>query len=622
MITSDLGNYLPEQLKEQYEPLAILNGGTNRMVILLSERTTGEKAVLKILPSVIGSCEQEYNLMKIAAGEGVPAVLFFEEENGSSFLLREYIPGESLSEYLQKKGSLSPQETTEIGIQLCRILKRLHALSPPVIHRDIKTENIIRRPDGSIVLIDFGIARRYDSGSRRDSQILGTPATAPPEQFGYRQTDPRSDIYAVGCLLHELCTGEDRLDSGEEPGVLRRIIRKCLRFDPKMRYPSAAALERALKRARMRTSFGAFRYAALLALLVIASAAFYWNGMAPAGGRIYHFKDPILAEEVSRQLGKSEKSITVEDLRQITSILLCGETPFESWSDFFISGEMMVISGQTVEESEGKSTVRDLSDLSHFPNLKELALCYEEISDLTPLEGLPLERLALHHNNISDLTPLQSCTKLQELHISSNPAEDFSPLSACGSLWHLNACRTELSDLGSLQALPSLSYLQISECFSIADYSPLAEMKNLTGLAVARVGEEQLTVFSFMPRLEHLSIWGWDEMEDCSCLAPLEKLKWLYIDMHRLSSLSGLEYLQRLENLTVKSELSLDISPVASLHSMAEIDVSGINTDDWSPLRSLPDLKTVTCSKDQISVLKTILDPGRVTFLINSLSEE
>jgi serine/threonine-protein kinase len=93
---------------------------------------------------------------------------------------------------------------------LCNVLEYLHGRSPPVVFRDLKPGNVMLTPTSEVKLIDFGIARFFKPGQARDTVNLGTPGYAAPEQYGsLSQTDPRSDIYGLGALLHQMVTGHD-----------------------------------------------------------------------------------------------------------------------------------------------------------------------------------------------------------------------------------------------------------------------------------------------------------------------------------------------------------------------------------------------------------------------------
>jgi len=112
------------------------------------------------------------------------------------------------------------EEILDLALQLCSVLSYLHRRQPPIIYRDLKPSNIMRTQEGSLVLIDFGIARHYRPGQVRDTQRLGSPGYAAPEQYGRAQTTPQSDIYSLGALLSFLLSGQD---PAEDALPLRRL---------------------------------------------------------------------------------------------------------------------------------------------------------------------------------------------------------------------------------------------------------------------------------------------------------------------------------------------------------------------------------------------------------------
>ncbi len=163
--------------------------------------------------------------------------------------VREYIEGTPLDIYA-KENELTKKEITDICIRLCEILGHLHHREHPIIHRDIKPQNIIVRPDKSIALIDFDIARIYQEENETDTVFFGTLAYAPPEQYGFSQTDARTDIYSLGILLRFLLTGSTRDNKNIRVyRPLAKIIKKCTGFSPKERFSDVDDVKKALKKA-------------------------------------------------------------------------------------------------------------------------------------------------------------------------------------------------------------------------------------------------------------------------------------------------------------------------------------------------------------------------------------
>jgi serine/threonine protein kinase len=176
------------------------------------------------------------------------------------YLAMDFIEGETLDEYLSKvrRGHLSVEGVLYIGIQLCTVLDYLHTQQPPIIFRDVKPANVMRTADGHLYLIDFGIARRFTPGQKRDTTVLGSPGYAPPEQYGKAQTTVQSDIYSLGATLRSLLTGNDPSESTfgytsssvqdrEVPANLERLLVQMVELDASKRPASMDSVKRALQ---------------------------------------------------------------------------------------------------------------------------------------------------------------------------------------------------------------------------------------------------------------------------------------------------------------------------------------------------------------------------------------
>jgi serine/threonine protein kinase len=155
--------------------------------------------------------QQEVGLLAALHHPHLPRVYDHFEQGGRSYLVMDFIEGQTLEDYLAKApGEKLPlQEVLEIGIQLCKVLDYLHTRQPPIIFRDLKPANVMRAPDGHLYLIDFGIARLFKPGKKKDTIALGSPGYAAPEQHGRGQTTERADIYSLGATLHQLLSGRD-----------------------------------------------------------------------------------------------------------------------------------------------------------------------------------------------------------------------------------------------------------------------------------------------------------------------------------------------------------------------------------------------------------------------------
>lgn len=138
---------------------------------------------------------------------GLTAIWDYFHQDDDWYLVMEYVPGETLRSLLRRIGGPLPQaEAIDYTRQLCAVLGYLHRQQPSIVFRDLKPANIMVTPEGQLKLIDFGIARLFSPGKAADTAQFGTPGYAPPEQYG-GQTEPRSDIYSLGVVLHQMLTG-------------------------------------------------------------------------------------------------------------------------------------------------------------------------------------------------------------------------------------------------------------------------------------------------------------------------------------------------------------------------------------------------------------------------------
>lgn len=195
-----------------------------------------------------GSFNREVQMLSSLRHEGIPR--FYEQSTDADhwYLVMQFIEGQTL-EKLQEKasgGRLPLEQILNIGLQICVVLEYLHRQRPAVIFRDLKPANIMLTPGGSLYLIDFGVARRYQRERTRDTIAFGSPGYAAPEQYGRAQSTPLSDIYALGALLHCLASGEDPTEHPFKFASLRglniegtreldRLIQRMVASDPAQR---------------------------------------------------------------------------------------------------------------------------------------------------------------------------------------------------------------------------------------------------------------------------------------------------------------------------------------------------------------------------------------------------
>lgn len=215
------------------------------------------------LQEAIKNFEQEANLLAGLRHPNLPSIHDHVSEQGRHYLVMDFIDGITLEEHLTARGgSLPVEEVLAIAMQLCDVLYYLHSRKPPIIFRDLKPTNIMLSADGTLFLIDFGIARIFKSGKTKDTTIMGTPGFAAPEQGGDAQTTPRADIYALGANLHQMLSGTEPPDDlsfhfaalrlGRQPALakLEALIMQMLKYKAAERPASMAEVRLRLEEVR------------------------------------------------------------------------------------------------------------------------------------------------------------------------------------------------------------------------------------------------------------------------------------------------------------------------------------------------------------------------------------
>ncbi len=177
---------------------------------------------------------------------GTPRIYEAIEDNGKLIVIEDYVSGLSLEEWLKENGFFSEEKVVKIIYQLCHILKALHAVKPPIIHRDIKPANVLLTQDDHVTLLDMDAAKLYHKKAQ-DTMLIGTFGYAAPEQYGFGPSTVQTDIYSLGVLMNVLLTGHFPAEETAR-GSLKRIVQKCLKMDPAMRYQSMDELIEQLER--------------------------------------------------------------------------------------------------------------------------------------------------------------------------------------------------------------------------------------------------------------------------------------------------------------------------------------------------------------------------------------
>jgi serine/threonine protein kinase/tetratricopeptide (TPR) repeat protein len=214
-------------------------------------------------PGVLQRFKQELILARKVTHKNVIRIFDLGEADGIKFISMDYIDGQDLKSMLKQKGKFPPEEAASIVVQVCRALQAAHAEG--VIHRDLKPQNIMLDKQGTVIVMDFGIARSMETpGMTTTGMLVGTPEYMSPEQAKGEKADARSDLFTLGIIFYELLTGDTpyKADTAlatmlkrtqerarppaervpEIPRYVNDVVVRCLEINPELRYQKAVEI--------------------------------------------------------------------------------------------------------------------------------------------------------------------------------------------------------------------------------------------------------------------------------------------------------------------------------------------------------------------------------------------
>lgn len=254
----------------RYQVIEELGEGGMGKVFKVFDTKVKEKVALKLIKPEIsadrGTIERFANELRLARKvrhKNVCGMFDIGEAGGTHYITMEYVQGEDLRSMIRMSAGLTLRTALSIGRQICAGLAEAHSLG--IVHRDLKPRNIMIDKDGNAKIMDFGIARALrEKGTTGEGAMIGTPEYMSPEQVEGKETDERSDLYALGVILYEMVTGrvpfqgdtplsialkhkseapkDPRELNARLPERLSRVILRCLEKDREKRFPSAAAV--------------------------------------------------------------------------------------------------------------------------------------------------------------------------------------------------------------------------------------------------------------------------------------------------------------------------------------------------------------------------------------------
>ncbi len=259
----------------RYRAIERIGSGGMAEVYKAVDEVLGRTVAVKVLhpryasePNFVARFRQEAQAAANLSHPSIVNIYDWGRDDDTYYIVMEYVNGTDLKSLVEERGALDPVKVAEYGAQACAALAVAHGYD--IIHRDIKPHNIVITPDGTVKVMDFGIARAGNTTMTQTGSVLGTAQYISPEQAQGRALGPASDLYSLGVTLYELATGRLPFDAdtpvavalkqvneqpvpprqvrASVPASLEAVIMKAMRKNPAERYQSAAEMRDDLKR--------------------------------------------------------------------------------------------------------------------------------------------------------------------------------------------------------------------------------------------------------------------------------------------------------------------------------------------------------------------------------------
>lgn len=499
---------------------------------------------------------------------GIVTIKDYFEENGTAYIIMEYISGINLGAYADKYGGkIETRRVLSMLRQPMLSLERVHRQQ--LIHRDISPENIMISDDGAVKLIDFGAAKTTLNDSKASTTLLLRPGYAPIEQYRSRgEQGPWTDVYALCATIYRAITGitppeaPDRITSDEleEPSKLgvkidkktERALMRGLSVLSKNRQQSMNELMAELEPPPMpdpkpKSSYKKIIVAAAIVALLGAAALGYFMFFSAS---YIDFDSDLFDRYVVAALKDKDKRIDEDEAAGVTKLE--------------IRENVMSVNGAVIAETKREFFFRSISaaDIAKFPNLAEVIVDGVEVTNIAELANLKqLTRLTLTDCGIREIDLLDLTARLDYLNLSYNGIADVSTLDdmkpgaelimICNHAFADSAFREqiiatlsaneELSDIAKLYITPDGMFRQDPGAYEGAlGEMKTADIKMLTGLTelyIYSVKLDDLSPISALTRLEKLALVNCD-IDDIGFVSGLSNLKYLDIALNSVADFS------------------------------------------------------------------------------------
>lgn len=619
------------------------------------------------------------------------------EENGTAYIVMEYLDGIKLNEFVKKSKPFSVDKIVSLMIPLLNSLNDLHDKN--IIHRDISPDNITLMPDGSLTLYDFGAAYEFSNQNQKSHFVAVKHGYAPPEQYGGKSEQGTwTDVYAICATIYYCITGQVPASSAErlnedilsppsafgihiEPYIEKALL-KGMSVDRKNRYQTVEKLAIALcnppgvivippeirvdppeteKKKSASIAAICIGAVALIAFIIFAVSFFdFFDAMPTISDSS---EEASVVTEAERQKPIEIRNLSSDELKNIEaaiklsingdsaafsdfdkgtlasvkSIHICGTdfisagsrsnvgTEFPS-EIIFDSSDSYTVDGNKYNPGGIKSLdflkcfpnlnevtvmynrVSDISALSGMENLVDVDLSYNDISDIDALSGKKLKNIYLSANRIGSLAPLTGSKELDRLDISDNNIGSIDEIQNCTGLTYLSLSGNSVESIGSITNMTKLEVLDISGN-DITDISPLGKLTGLLSLDISENDISDISAVSVFSSLQILDISHNERLKKIDAVSGLSGLNQLDFSFCNISALPDMSALKNLIMLNASYNSFENVKPISALSSLKWLDISNNAVKTCSVLSSLSELEYINikdnkgCQADA-SVLK------------------
>lgn len=654
-------------LNDTYEIKSVISKGETSTLYLAEHRRLRVQLAIKEIrkqPGVQVGFLAESNILKRLHHPMLPHIMDIFEDQDCIYIVKEHVQGVTLDEVLRRQGSVDEMQGLQWFRELCGVLKYLHGQRPyPIIYRDMKPSNIMLQEDGSLKLIDFGIAQEFKRDFCEDDTDTGISAYAAPEQFGGK-TDPRTDIYALGATMYHLLTGKAPYEPPyyfaparqlvpELSRGIENILSKCIQADPADRYQT---VDKLIKDIEHINQYGnlleklqgiQWRKVAFAGALLLASIVLI------AGGSVIMKRETIerenqeeLSEQELPNTSNSQEPTEREDpVTQQEDIVVTIESQAEL--DALVYREDREFIVKVIGINAG---IQDISALSSLSNLETLILHDNNIRDISALKNLGnLTELYLQNNAISDIDALGSLKQLTRIELFGNDIQDISALSGLSKLLYLYIGSNDFSDINILGRLTSLKVLsltgnpvtqeqvdalqaQLPKCYisfkaekeevnnntpvtpptqttkPSTPTTPKPEPEPVKTISVTVHSQAELNALARRTDVSQIiSVEGVDaDISDISALKNLTNLQSLNLSKNKISEIGALRNLKNLTSLDLQKNSISDISALSSLNKLKSLTLDHNDISDISALSGLTSLTMLSVQNNEVTDISAL----------------